>query len=1138
MTRHTAARIAVVLGVCLLLVTGAAGTVTALERTTVAVDTAVEDESTETLAFTFTADSDATVSAPDEITRDGGAVTFAFDSWEATDGSDDGTSREWSVTSGTEYRVTYEVTATDDAGEQTYDADVEITDEAGGVVHSERLEGDVDILEPSFGSAPSPDTTVELAAGRDSDETATVTATVENDGDGTMVVSDASFSGLPDGIEPAGDPLGGAGEIAPGRAGSVELRVSVGPDVSEGSYDFQATVEDSLGNTQTFPVTVTVDELRPEITAVDGDTTVEIDRVGEGDSETAGVSLAVTNGGDGDLFLEDVSFTTPDGVTAAPTDVPDRIEAGTTGQVGYDLSVDRTTSTRSITVSGTLTNSLGESRQFSTEVDVDVLFPELGDPTRPSERVVFDSPDDSSLTVAVGPRQPNTGNGNMRLASVSVDGLPDGFSVEDTGVERGVIEPGSSGRTAVELAVADSVDEGTYDVDGTITDSLGNTRPFTAEVTVVRPPIVGFDETPVDLGNVLVGSEQSVTVGVRELGGASRIDDLSATVRPLTANGSLRVEPLRTLRVAPGGRSEAPFTVAVAGDAPQHERLEWELSVEPEDQNAQRRTVPVTARVIYPPELTDVRTGQTTFEFDRPRPTDDYTQTRTVSFANAGDLEMDVRDVSASVSGTATVDATVTDVPATVEGLSNGSATVEVVAPPETAEGEYTLTVTVRTAEGGTETITRPVTVDHRRELAVETTTVSYGEVTITDERTRTLDVGERLGYEDLTGFSIERVSGPDRYLTLTSRPDSPVTAGESEPAVFTLQFDTSAQPYREYEWAYRISGDRVESRTVTVTARARPFSFDSLRENLSAAADEGAWREPLAGGVTTTLDELEGRLRNNESVSSDALPTTLSVARATLLYVDAVERAQAAQADGDYATAQRFVVRAAVARNQLVRAASDLSSSVGEPLERTTRVANETLATVVADQRSHYVGRLDESSPFDRRANARRALARLDAIDGAERAAARNRSASQTATERYLGLVTNASRDRAAAEAAWQSVRDNATVVVAGQPLVLNPTRFTAVTDRLERIDGLYATAVSDYRTAGAASEADTVADRRGTVAGRAQLLRYGLYGSAGVYGLVTLAVVVGLGRRVISYYEDTREATLGDFLLEPAEA
>lgn len=1137
MTRNTAARVAVVLGVCLLLVTGAAGTATAAS-TTVEVDTAVEDESTETLAFTFTADSDATVSAPDEITRDGGAVTFAFDSWEATDGSGDGTSREWSVTSGTEYRVTYEVTATDDAGEQTYDADVEITDEAGGVVHSERLEADVEIAEPAFGFAPSPDTTVDLAAGRDGDETATVTATIRNDGDGTMVLSDASFSDLPNGIEPAGDSLGGAGEIPPGGSGSVELRVSVGPDVSEGRYDFQATVEDSLGNTQTFPVTVTVDELRPEITAVDGDTTVEIDRVGDGDSQTVDLSLAVTNGGDGDLFLEDVSFSTPDGATASATDVPDRIEAGTTGQVGYELSVERTTSVRSLTVSGTLTNSLGESRRFSTQVGVDVLFPELGDPDRPSDRVVFDAPDESSLTAAVGPELPNSGNGNMRLASVSVDGLPEGFSVEDTGVEGGVIEPGSAGRTAVELAVADSVDEGTYDVDGTITDSLGNTRPFSAEVTVVRPPIAGFDQTPVDLGNVLVGSEQSVTVAVRELGGASRIDGLSVSRVDSAANGSLDTTELDGISVRPGGRSERAVTVGVASDAPQHERLRWELGVEPDDPDARLRTIPVTARVIYPPELADVRTGQTNFRFDRPRPTDDYTQTRTVSFANTGDLEMDVREVSASVGGTATVDATVTDAPTTVEGLSNGSATVEVVAPPETAEGEYTLTVTVRTAEGGSETITRPVTVDHRRELAVETTTVSYGEVTITDERTRTLDIGERLGYEDLTGFSIERVSGPDRYLTLTSRPDSPVTAGESEPAVFTLQFDTSAQPYREYEWEYRISGDRVESRTVTVTARARPFSFDSLRENLSAAADEGAWREPLAGGVTTTLDELEGRLRNNESVGGEALPTTLSVARATLLYVDAVERARAAQADGDYATAQRFVVRAAVARNQLVRAAGDLSPSIAGPLDRTTRVANETLATVVADQRAHYVGRLDESSPFDRRADARRALARLDAIDGAERAAARNRSASQDATERYLGLVTNASRDRAAAEAAWQSVRDNATVVVAGQPLVLNPTRFTAVTDRLERIDGLYATAVDDYRTAGAASEADTVADRRGTVAGRAQLLRYGLYGSAGVYGLVTLAVVVGLGRRVISYYEDTREATLGDFLVEPAEA
>jgi hypothetical protein len=285
---------------------------------------------------------------------------------------------------------------------------------------------------------------------------------------------------------------------------------------------------------------------------------------------------------------------------------------------------------------------------------------------------------------------------------------------------------------------------------------------------------------------------------------------------------------------------------------------------------------------------------------------------------------------------------------------------------------------------------------------------------------------------------------------------------------------------------------------------------------------------------VIDALEELEQRLRNDGSIERDTLPTAVSVARSTLLFTSAVERAQQAQAAGNYTAAQRQIVRAGVARDQLVQFSSELPDVIREPVTESVDVANETLVTLITEQRSHYRELTVSDEAFDERARAHRALGQLASISGNPEWVGRNLTAARNMTDRYLSLVESASQDRARATATWQGIRDNATVVVAGQPLVLNPLRFDATTARLDRIDTLYGSAIEQYRSAGATAEIDTISDRRAKVNAKARFVRFGLYGSIVGGALVLLGVIGHVVRRSGRYVRDSQEAALGDFILE----
>ncbi len=1116
--------------VALAVVSGAFAAPATAATTTVEIEAATDEDATDQLTVSFTTNSNGTVSVPAQLND--GPAQFIFQGWERTDGPGSGGNNQWEAVPGAEYNVEYDVVVDGDATAGSYGAQL-LVEQEGTEIASEELSVNVEVLTPAFADQGTVFPTVEVDQVREEPQEVTVSVPVENTGDGEMVLESVETSGLPTGIELANNRLE-TNRLDPNERTDVSLDLAVDPSAGAGTYDFTATVRDNLGNEEQVPVSLTVDELAPRFGTIDDPSvSVEVDRVGDGQATTDDVVL-VPNTGEGALRLTDIAFEERSDGLAATSSVSDRlITSESTDQVGFTVSVPRDVSAGQYTLRGVAEDSTGASQQFDTNVDVDVLFPSIGSVSGQSGTVEFNRVGQNTQTTTFDAAVPNVGAGNMRLTDVSVSGVPNGMTVTDSSVDGDIVAPDEEGSTQFDVRVDQSVSKGSYQLTATVEDTLGNTRSFPVTVTVEKPPILGVSQ-PVSLGDVLVGTEADGAVEIAELGGETGIDGLDVSVESTPENGSMSVDALRTASVAASGSTTQTVPVEVADDAPQHETLQWDITVSPEDSRSVTRERTVTARVIYPPELANVSTAPQQFSFDRARPTSDYEQTATVTFDNAGDLPMTVTDVTASVDGPLSV--RTESVPETVGGISTGSFDVPLTATPETPEGNYTFTVTVETADAGSQTITRAVNVRHETELTLETDSVAFGELTITSEQTRAVDVAEGLGYQSLDNFTVTRVEGPESFLTVTNDPGESLAAGETDQIVFSLRFATSAQVYRDYEWTFRIDGERAAPRTLTVTARPSPYSFDSLRENVTAISESGeeAWRDPVANGVASTLDELEGRLRNEGSVGRDTLPTALAMGRAALLYADAIEGTQTAQADGNYSLAQQRIVRAAVARDQLVTFSQGLPSALQDTAAPTVTAANETLQTAVADQRAFYTELTGPESTYADRARARRALAQLAAITGDQAAERQNQTATRNATDAYLAFVSEASTHRASADAEWRQFRQNATVVLAGQPLVLNPARFDAATAALAAIDDGYAAAVDDYRTAGAGSEADAVADRRASVSERATFVEYGLYGSLAAYALVSLAVLVRVSRRAIQYYRESAEAALGDFLLE----
>ncbi|GAA0203497.1 hypothetical protein [Halobaculum roseum] len=863
------------------------------------------------------------------------------------------------------------------------------------------------------------------------------------------------------------------------------------------------TVSDELSFTFTADANDTVDAT-DEITRANGNVVFEFDsweQVGGTDSGSSS-SWEVTAGEEYEVTYEVV-------VTG---DVADDTYSGTAEVEG---------------------NSVYASEPL--EVDVRLLYPEFGTPDTGDPTLVFDDPNSQSQSTTFDVSVPNDGEGAMVISEATFSNVPDGFSVETESLPD-TIDGFGDGDVEIQVTADDDVTAGSYSFTMTLEDNLQSTqnRDVTVSVDVAKPPIASVPDDEVNVGDVLVGSSSTVDFQIEEIAGNDGIDGLDVEIIGAETDGSVSFDGLQYATTSPGGSDTVSVTMNARDTADQHDELEWDVRVTPEAQDAPSYTFTVTGRVIYPANLEEVEASDTDIPFDEPKSsTSTFQASEEVGIVNSGDLEMNVVSAEAEmVQGGEYITADVSSVPNTVEGLSTGSATLSLAADDDTPEGEYDVEITVQTEDAGTQTITRTVTIAQEPELSVSES-VTYGDVTITENRTQTIDVAERLGFESIENLQVEKVDGPDRWLTVVSQPSGTVEAGEVRPMVVALQFDTQAELYQQYRWRFRISGDGVETQTITVTAAAKPYSFDRITEPLGEYDSEEQWKRDTATPMNDMLLSMEERLRGDDEVPGSDLSRGLAAGRATLLFVDSLDAARAAQENGSYAQAQRSLARAAVARD-LMRQYAD---SLEQPELRSTAqggvaAADSAFEATVSTQREHYSEVAEANETAIESAEAHRSLMQLADYTDDEEAEQRHQSGYEDASARYRSLVDDAASDRATADSAYAAYRSNATLVLAGYPLVFNPARADTVLERIDRINGRYDDSVEGFEAAGASDEASTTADRASTVEGRLTISRYGLFGAIGTYALVVVLVLVRVAFRTYAYVQDAEAATTGEFL------
>lgn len=810
------------------------------------------------------------------------------------------------------------------------------------------------------------------------------------------------------------------------------------------------------------------------------------------------------------------------------------VTAGEQYRVTYEVNVDGSTSEGTYSGTAEVTGS-GVSVSEDLSVTVDVLQPSFGTVDTGDPQMVFDDADGGAESTNVDATVENDGQGAMVISDVSYSGVPSGLSVSTQSIPD-VIDGNSQGTVTMEVTGEPDVNEGTYSFTMTLTDNLGNTRDATVSVEVIKPPLASVSGDTVDVGDVLNWTSSTAEFTVNEVGGFTGISGMTVDVIGVEKRGSVSVSGLEFLSTSPDGSDTASVTISAEQDAQQHEQLSWNVKVTPDYEAAPSYTFTVTGRVIYPANLERVEVSDTTFPFDQPKSSaPSFEETTEVGIVNSGDLEMEVVSADARMlTGESYISPTVEEVPETVDGLSTGSAVLAFEADDDTPEGEYRVEVVVETADAGTKRVVRTVEITQEPSLEVDTT-AAFGEVTITENRTQTIDVSERLGYESIRNLQVQRISGPERWLTVVQQPSATIDPGQTQSLVVAVQFDTEAELYERYRWEYRVSGEGVPTKTITVTAVARPYSFERITEPLGEYESAPAWKANTATPINEMLRSLEQRLRDGDDIASGDLSRGLAAGRATLLFVESLDAARAAQANESYPTAQRALARAAVARDLLRQYVESLEQRELRSTAESGVSASDRAFTETADaQRQHYREVLAANDSAISTAQAHRGMMRIAEFTGDDAAAARHRTAYRDATARYLSLVNEAANDSATAETTYARLRANATVVLAGYPLVLNPARTDAVLSRINRVDQLYASAIETFEHAGAANEADATRERAATVRGRLAVTRYGLFGAIGLYALSMLSGLAFLGVRTYAYVQDASAAANGEFLVD----
>lgn len=901
----------------------------------------------------------------------------------------------------------------------------------------------------------------------------------------------------------------------------VVILVAAGPAVVSAVPTTTLTVEEALNEdsdsdtvSYSFVVstnnetTVTIPSSQTSQSAAGGDVSVEFDRweqVGSGRSGTSRQWEAE----DGEEYRIIYDASTSSNV--------DESDEGT-----YDFDVDPQ-------------DSDGTTYPGTFSVTFDYLSPEFGSTNSPTGEIEFSGGSTAGTTVTA--EFDNDGDGVMVPESVSYSGVPSGMSVSTRSLDNQV-SAFSSGRFDIDVDADESVSTGTHTFTATVEDSLGNTVDIQVTVEVFKPPAIAVnDGFGIDIGDIRRGASASTGVTVSETTGYGSVD-ISASIVGSERNAEVSVSSLDGDRISASGSTTGSVTVDAGSNAAQHEELTWTLDVNPDNPRSDAVTTTIDARVIYGPYFDGISAPDGRLVYDRPR--DEVTafrQERSVTVRNGGDVPMEITNVQGQAEDGVSVE--IVDAPSSIPPLSSETIDIALVGDPNADEGTYSYSVQVTGAEAeyrgsGSATVeaSGEVEIDHKADIAVEPTDIGFGEIPITEERTRSTDIRERLDYQDVENFELQQVEGPDQWLTLDDPPSS-LSAGESRTMLVNVEFDAEATLYQEYTWQFRVDGDNLEPETLAVTATPRPVQCSAVVERLEEwdGTDDA---EEMASRIATGVRELEDRLRESpEEGPIRDLSRACTVSRSALLFLDADATARERIDDGNHTGAQPAVGRMAAGFNTMTQYADAIETDEArQPITNGVDTASSMLDTRVESQVNHYGETLSSDDPALQQATAYRELSRLARLQGDTERATDLSSRADEAFDRYANAISEGTSAFQRAGSLREDLDESLFVSAFGVRVfwIGDLDRFEA---RTGEVLSEYETARERFATAGATSRAEAAAQERDQLASEYETAFLTSAALGGAVGLVFLVAVIYELLAVYRFAQDSRAAVTGEFLV-----
>lgn len=880
--------------------------------------------------------------------------------------------------------------------------------------------------------------------------------------------------------------------------------------------------------------------------AATADTTVELEleKAFLDDTDSAVASFSFTADGDGTVAATQsrqsgevtFSFDSWDGTDGRSGSSSEfTVTAGETYTVYYQVvgeSEGEYGSDRQASVSVSVSGA-GVSRELTA--DVNYLEPSFG--SADASDVEARLTGDESVTVETTLEFTNDGPGRMKPFDVSAD-APSGITV-NSGMPPSSVRAGEEGDFDLTITVREDVTEGMHTVYATVEDNLGNTRQVQFQVEVLKVPNLQPSPRTLDVGDLLSDSSESATVTISETTGYDSVSGFSVhTGSTSEINASVSVSG-EGQYVSADGSVELDVTVDVDESTARHERLSWTLYVEPEDEEVERTTVRVRALAVHPPQFGETTATSPTYTFDQPRGESEFTERITARVNNSGHYQLGVSSVDVDTPGLSdsSVSADVVQRSGSIPGHEQRTYGIDLTLDSGVPEGTYPVEITLDSPDAESRTIETEITVEHETRLDVSDEQVAFGEVEITQSDARTVDVREALGYDSIEDVTITQVSGPDEgWLIVATDPPSTLDADEEAPTVFQLQFDTDAEVLEEYEWTYRIDGEGVEPKTITVTAKPGIINSEEIHGDLQSYTDGSGSLATAADRSDEMLTLLEDKVEVDELDVGTDLTDGITASRTMVIFLEELDAARTAAREDGRAAAQDHLVRAAAAYNTTrlyVRNISDPEAR--DVAEEALAAASDALNEEIENQRNFYNERLEEeeNTTLLEQSITKRQLARIAVLEGDSERAATLTSEADAEFERYSEHVDTAQEHLSAARSEMGALETEVLLDVEGRLLLTNPAKLDTFDSKRSQVRGHYETAIENFEAAGATERAQSTREEMNEQLGALSFAERSLYVVSGLYVLAFMGVVVRVGRGSLAYVRDADEAVSGDFLI-----